>query len=176
MVLSVCDFPLAVHTAVQIGDAVSIEIQPDADGNHIGYHTDDLSEPHGECSTKHGAAHGQGSGFAGDDAVIEIGPELNASANAVDNGGDRDRRQSCTKTIEVLVINDRRLYQARGSNTESFSSQIFSAVQGIYQSKLLSPTHACSTFLTDHSVRAGGVGPLQTPEHPRTRTASRRYC
>lgn len=126
--LSACELPMAVHAAVRIPDDheagrinASFEIQPVAGGGHLGYLISDLEDTGGTC----------GLGEA----------ELAERPGPVTEGG-RDRhhttargragRQACTKTVEVLILNDESLYSRSGADTESFSAQVFNAMAGLY--------------------------------------------
>ena len=118
--LSACELPMAVHAAVRIPDDrdagrfnASFEIQPVAGGGHLGYLVSDLEDGGGTCGLDEadGGHHHH---------------HHNHHAQA------RGRRQACTKTVEVLILNDESLYSRSGANTESFSAQVFNSMAGLY--------------------------------------------
>ena len=127
-VVSACELPLKIHATVRIDGGAWIEVQPvDSDnGGHVGYTNDDLDEPKRSCGVVDdsiNSVHGVGGSH-----TDVLGAPENRSGPAA--GGRR--RQACTKTVEVLIINDNALFGRLRGETEANSADVLALVADIY--------------------------------------------
>ena len=125
-VVSACELPLKIHATVRIdgGDTWQwIEIQPvdGATGGHVGYRNDDLAETQGSC--------GIDDVDAGSDSA-HGGPANRTAWPAAT--GRRASRQTCTKTVEVLIVNDHALHERLRGDTEANSADVLSLVADLF--------------------------------------------
>ena len=121
----------------------SFEITPVEDGQHVGFAISDLAGAEeqairscGVQDTDHGADHGTGHGTPGAalpaPTAVTAAPGAGSMGNAgAMDGGGRERR-SCTKVVEVLILNDHSLFTREGETTETTSLDIFNSMASLY--------------------------------------------
>ena len=105
--VSACEFPDALHVAVFMAGHSSFEITPVEDGGHVGFKLSDLDESlNGTCGNS-GIDLAAGPGDHGHNGSEARHPaEHLSSLQAWMHTGKPRQRRTCTKTVEVLVVND----------------------------------------------------------------------
>ena len=130
MAVSACGLPDALHVAVLMAGH-SFEITPVEGGGHLGFRLSDLDESlNGTCGNSDidlPATGDHGHGHNGSEARHPA-----EHVQAWMHVGKPRQRRTCTKTVEVLVVNDFALWERSGSTTESFSLEIFNAMASLY--------------------------------------------
>lgn len=121
--LSACEQSATIH-AVVIDAPASFEITPDGNGGHLGFYLADVTDEGSE-----GSCGNLDDGFNGTTATATAPDQV----ENLDADG-RERRQSCTKTVEVLIVNDESLFIREDSDTEAYSAQVFNEMAGYYSS------------------------------------------